>query len=70
MREGQYDVNKLNYGRDLAVAGFERPNLVQTGTSGTQSGSQSGTQSGTTVQSQSPWGTILGTGASLAPLSL
>lgn len=49
MREGQHDVNRLNYGRDLAVAGMEAPTLTQTGSTG------SGTSSGTTVQSESPW---------------
>lgn len=61
-REGQYDVNKLNYGRDLAVAGMSAPNLVQTGSSGSQQG--------TVKQSESPWGTIAQLGASAAPLSL
>jgi len=62
MREGAYDVNKLNYARNLAVAGQTAPQLVQTGTSGTQQG--------TTVQSQSPWGTLAQVGTSLAPISL
>lgn len=61
-REGQYDVNKLNYGRDLAVAGMSAPQLVQSGSSGSQSG--------TTIQSQNPVGGIAQFGASVAPLSL
>lgn len=69
-REGQYDVNKLNYSRDLAVAGMSAPQLVQTGSSGTQTGTQSGTQQGTINQSQSPWSGIAGIGSSFAPLSL
>lgn len=63
-REGQYDVNRLNQARDLTLAGLTR------GTVGTQSGTQTGTTQGTTVQSQSPWGTIAGIGASVAPISL
>jgi len=59
-REGQYDVNKQNYARDVAVAGFEQPQLVNTG----------GSQSGTVNQSTSPWGSILSAGAQAAPLSL
>lgn len=61
-REGQFDVNKLNFARDQAVAGMSAPQLTQTGTSGTQQG--------TTIQSQSPWSTIAQVGASAAPLSL
>lgn len=61
-REGQYDANKLNYGRDLAVAGMGAPQLTQTGTTGTQQG--------TVTQSQSPWSTVAQVGASAAPLSL
>lgn len=66
MRQGTYDVNKLNYGRDLSVAGLTAPQLTQTGSSGTQSG----TQQGTVVQSQSPWATVAQIGASAAPMSL
>jgi len=73
-REGQYDVNKLNYGRDLAVAGMSAPQLVQTGSAGTQAGTQSGTQSGTqqgTVVQHDAWGPMAGQmAASVAPLSL
>lgn len=63
-REGQYDVNRLNQSKDLALAGLTR------GTSTTSAGSQTGTTSGTVKQSESPWGTIAGMGASLAPISL
>ena len=59
-REGQFDVNKLNYGKNLAVAGMTAPVLTQTG----------GTSSGKTVQSESPWGTALQIGSAAAPLSL
>lgn len=59
-REGQFDVNKLNYGRDVAVAGMTAPQLVQTG------GTSSGT--GTIKSSQSPWGTIAQVGAQVAPM--
>lgn len=64
-RGGQYDVNKLNYGRNLAVAEMMKPQIVSTG------GTSSGT--GTITQSQSPWGSILQAGASAAqaaPMSL
>ncbi len=61
-REGQYDVNKLNFARNQAVAGMSAPQLTQTGTTGTQQG--------TTVQSQSPWSTVAQLGASAAPISL
>lgn len=61
-REGQYDASKLGYSRDLAVAGMERPNLVQTGSTGQQQG--------TVTQSQSPWASIIGGAAQAAPLSL
>lgn len=62
MREGAYDASKLGYSRDLAVAGMERPQLVQTGTTGTQQG--------TVKQSESPWGAIASAGAQAVPLSL
>jgi hypothetical protein len=62
MREGAYDQNKLNYGRNLAVAGMSAPQLVQTGSSGSQQG--------TVQQSQSPWGAIASAGAQAVPLSL
>jgi len=63
-RAGQYDVNRINQAKNLALAGLTR------GSVGTSSGTQSGTTSGTTVQSESPYGTIAGLGASLAPISL
>jgi hypothetical protein len=62
MREGAYDVNKLNFARNQAVAGMSAPQLVQTGSTGTQQG--------TTIQSESPWKTALQVGASAAPISL
>jgi len=49
MRQGQYDVNKLNYSRDLAVAGMDAPTLTQ------DRSDSSGTSSGTVVQSESPF---------------
>jgi hypothetical protein len=61
-RQGTYDTNKLNYGRDLAMAELTKPTVVQTG------GTSSGT--GSVSQSQSPWGTILSAGAQAAPMSL
>lgn len=66
MRQGQYDVNRLNYGRDLSVAGLTAPQLVNTGSSGTQSG----TQQGMITQNTNPFGTIASLGASVAPVSL
>ena len=59
-REGQFDVNKLNYGKNLAVAQMSQPNLVQTG----------GSQQGTTTQSQSPWASIISAGSQAVPFSL
>ena len=59
-RAGQYDVNRQNYGRNLAVAGMTAPVLTQTG----------GTSSGQTIQSQSPLGTVAQIGAAAAPMSL
>lgn len=59
-RAGQYDVNKLNYGRDLAVAGMSAPTLTQTG----------GTSQGTVTQGSNPVGGVLQGAASLAPLSM
>lgn len=62
MREGAYDVNKLNFARNQTVAGMSAPQLVQTGSTGTQQG--------TTTQSESPWKTVAQLGASAAPISL
>lgn len=59
-REGQFDVNKLNFARDSAVANMTHPVLTQTG----------GSSTGTTVQSQSPFGEIAKFASSAAPLSL
>lgn len=61
-REGQFDVNKLDFSRNLAVADMTKPILTQN--------SSTSTGQGQTTQSQSPWGTIAGIGASVAPLSL
>jgi hypothetical protein len=63
-REGQYDVNRINQSKNLALAGLTAPQLVQTGSSSTGSGT------GTIKQSESPWGTLASVGASAAPLSL
>ena len=65
-REGQFDVNRLNQSKDLALAGLTQPRLVNTGM--TSQGTSSGT--GTVTQGQNPFGTIFGTAASVAPLSL
>jgi hypothetical protein len=61
-REGQSDVNRLNFARNSTVAAMTAPKIVQTGL--TSSGS------GTITQSQSPWGAILQGGASLGSASL
>lgn len=63
-RASQYDVNRQNMQKNLALAGLTR------GSVGTSSGTQSGTTSGTVVQNQNPFGTIAGIGTSLAPISL
>jgi hypothetical protein len=66
-RQGQYDVNKLNYGRDVTVAGMTQPQLVQTG------GTYNGNMSGTSTTGQNGWGTALqigGMAAGAAPMSL
>lgn len=65
-RGGQFDKNKLDYSRNLAVAGMSDPVLTQTGSSSTGTGSSSGT----VKQSESPWGTIAQVGAAAAPMSL
>lgn len=67
-REGSFDLNRLNYARDAAVAGMTSPALTQTGSTSSGSGTQTGNS--TTSMNQSPWGTIAGIGASVAPLSL
>lgn len=67
-REGSFDLNRLNYARDAAVAGMTSPVLTQTGSTSSGTGTQTGNS--TTTQSQSPWGTIASIGASVAPLSL
>lgn len=63
-REGQFDVNRLNQSKDLALAGLTRPILTQTGSTSQSSGT------GQVTQGQNPFGTILSTGAQMAPLSL
>ena len=66
-RQGQHDVNKLNYARDVTVAGMKQPQLVQTG------GTYSGNMSGTSTTGQNAWGTAMqvgGMAASAAPMSL
>jgi hypothetical protein len=60
-RAGQFDVNRLNYGRNAAVAGMTAPVLTNTG--GTSTGK------GTVTQSQSPLGTAVQVAGAAAPLS-
>lgn len=59
-REGEFDVNRLNYGKNLATAELTKPVLTQTGSSGT----------GTVRQSENPFATVTGLAANIAPLSL
>ena len=61
-REGAYDVNKLNFSKNLATAEMTKPILTQTGSSSTGTG--------TVTQSQSPWATALQVAGTAAPLSL
>lgn len=61
-RAGQFDVNRINTSKDLALADLTKKQFVQTG--GTSTGS------GTVTQSQSPLGTIAQVGAAAAPMSL
>jgi len=61
-REGQFDVNRLNQSRNLALAGLTRPILTQTGSTSSQQGK--------TVQSESPWATAATIAGQAAPLSL
>lgn len=61
-REGQFDVNKLKYSRDAAVAGMTAPVFAQD--------TSSSTGSGTVSQGESPFGTALKVGAAAAPLSM
>jgi hypothetical protein len=61
-REGQFDANRLNQSRNLALAGLTRPILTQEGSTSTGRGE--------VKQSESPWGTIAQVGAQAAPLSL
>ncbi len=61
-RQGQFDSNRLGYGRDLAVAEMTAPTLVQQGSTSTGSG--------TMTAQESPFKMATGIGAALAPLSL
>jgi hypothetical protein len=62
MRNAGNDAARLNLARNQAVAGMSAPQLVQTGSTGTQQG--------TTIQSESPLATVAKIGASAAPMSL
>ena len=61
-REGQFDVNRLNQSKDLALAGLTRGEDT--------TNQQDYSNQGKVVQSQSPWGTIAGIGAQFGQLSL
>jgi hypothetical protein len=61
-RAGAYDVNRQQGAQNLALAGLTRGQ--------TETGTSTSTSTGTVRQSQSPWGTIAGIGAGLAPISL
>lgn len=65
-RAGQFDVNRQEGANKLLLAGLTKGS-TETGES---SGTTTGTSTGKVVQSESPWGTVAGVGASLAPLSL
>ena len=60
MRAGQYDVNRLNQSKDLALAGLTRG----------QNQTYSSQAQGKISQSDSPLGTASAIGGQLAPLSL
>lgn len=55
-REGQFDVNRQNYARNLAVAGMTAPQLVQQGSESSGTGTMQGTSTGEVRGS--PWATI------------
>lgn len=61
-REGQFDANKLDFSRNLAVADMTKPVLTHTGSSSQGQGQ--------VTQSQSPWGTVAGIASAAAPMSL
>lgn len=61
-RAGQFDVNRLNTTKDLALADLTKPILTQTGSSSTGSG--------TVTQSDSPFKTALNVAGAAAPLSM
>lgn len=61
-REGQFDVNRLNQSKNLALAGLTRPILTQRGSTTKGEGS--------VVQSESPFKVVAQTAAQAAPLSL
>jgi hypothetical protein len=67
-REGQFDVNRLNQSKDLALAGLTQPRLVNSGS--TTQGTATSMGTGTVTQGQNPFGTALQVGAQVAPLSL
>ena len=61
-REGQFDVNRLNQSKNLALAGLTRGQIAQTGTTSTGSGK--------VTQADSPFATGAAVAGQLAPLSL
>lgn len=70
VREGVFDQNRLDQTNKLALAGLTRGSTTSDTRTGTTTGTTTGTSAGTVTQSESPWGTIAGVGASVAPLSL
>ena len=60
MRAGQYDVNRLNQSKDLALAGLTRGENQQ----------YSSQSQGKVVQSESPFKTAAAVAGQMAPLSL
>lgn len=61
-RAGQFDANRVNMSKDMALADLTKSQLVQKGS--TSSGS------GTVTQSESPFKTALNVAATAAPLSM
>lgn len=59
LREENYARQGLEYAKRADVAGMTQPRMVQTGGSGSSSGTSTGSGTNTTVQTQSPWNSVL-----------
>jgi hypothetical protein len=66
LREENYARQGLDYARRADVAAMTQPRMVQTGGSGTSSGTSTGSGTNTTVQTQSPWNSILQGGSAIS----